>query len=117
MQNRVQIFYIAIARIVEKRFIRTMNARNSANCEITMHFIINNPVIDGKKIVPTSNVKNILKINKVGFMMAVDITGYAKCYFNKKFHAVSRTFKFLCFAYYLPIISQFFVDCKQNFKN
>jgi hypothetical protein len=117
MQNRLQIFYIAVSRIVKNDFLRTMNALNCEKCEKLIHLISNNPVIDGKKIISTYNVTYILHISIVGCPAAANITGYAKFYFNKKFHGVYRTFRILFPDYHLPMISQNFVNCKQNFKN
>jgi hypothetical protein len=114
MQHKAQISFIAVSPIVKMRFVRWVNARNRA---ILCNYTIKNIIIHGKTNVSIHTVKKICENSRVSCTIAADIPGYIYYYFNKIFHDSKRTFNFLCGAYHLPMISQNFVECKQNFKN
>ena len=117
MHNIVQISFIAIKRTKKKKFARFIFIRCRENCANLPHFNFNNPVIDGNANISTSNVTVTFKVSTVRCIVNAFITGYIECYFDKKYHGVYRTFKILFPDYHLPMISQNFVNCKQNFKN
>ena len=116
MHNKVQIAFIAIKRTKKQEFARFIFIRCRENFAILFHLNFKNNAIDENQNISTSNVTVTFKVRTVRCIGNANITGYIECYFDKKYHGISRTIKFLYGAYHLSIISQNFADCKQNFK-